>query len=135
MYMYNFDGAEFGIPTLVWRQTQMRVHLPMTIQALPGANGPLPNGPLAPSEFLGPQGISQKLLNTTYYPYIKHIHTYYMQIYTDSVGLTRVDSVAFLTPALLGRTLEAPIPKMSGLVRNTYILSLHFSSMFPCTME
>ena len=28
----------------------MRVHLPMTIQALPRANGPLPNVPLVPSD-------------------------------------------------------------------------------------
>ena len=38
------------MPTLVWKQTHMRVHLPMTIQALPGAIGPLPNIPFIPSE-------------------------------------------------------------------------------------
>ena len=40
------------IPTLVWKQTQMRVHVPMTIQALPGAIGPLPNVPFVPLRHL-----------------------------------------------------------------------------------
>ena len=38
------------IPTLVCKQTHMRVRLPMTIQALPGAISPLPNAPFIPSE-------------------------------------------------------------------------------------
>ena len=37
-------------PTLVWKHTQMRSQLPMTIQALPGAISPLPNVPFTPSE-------------------------------------------------------------------------------------
>ena len=43
-------ATQWYISTLVCKQTQMRVHLPMTVQALPGAKGPLPNGPLVPSE-------------------------------------------------------------------------------------
>ena len=40
------------IPTHVWKQTEMRVQLPMTIQALPGAIGPLPDVPFIPSELV-----------------------------------------------------------------------------------
>ena len=45
------QGPRPGVPKIYKHDmTQMRVHLPMTIQALPGANGPLPNGPLVPSD-------------------------------------------------------------------------------------
>ena len=50
-------------PTLVWKQTQMRVHLPMTIQALPGAIGPLPNVPFSPSDYWSESRLLPRMTN------------------------------------------------------------------------
>ena len=43
IYIYTY------VSTLAWKQAQMRVHLPVTVQALPGAIGPLPKVPCIPS--------------------------------------------------------------------------------------
>ena len=47
--------CKYYIPTLVWKQTHMRVRLPMTSQALPEAIGPVSNVvPFIPSEWSRP---------------------------------------------------------------------------------
>ena len=50
--MSNTGCDSNGIFLPLFGNRHMRVHLPMTIQALPGAIGPLPNVPFIPSDWL-----------------------------------------------------------------------------------